>query len=289
MTIVTNRSTLESRISALFPKLSNSRRKLARFVLDNSLSVAFASATELGEQVGVSAATVVRFCQILGYEGYPELQLDVRAGIPTYLRAVQRLERGDGKVNQDELINRVFDLDSQNIRRTAGALSADRFEAAVVALSKASDILVVGSGLSAAPVLYLSHSLNVMGLNARAVTDGGIPLATELVKLNSSSVLVAFSVWRYVAATVHAMDRAAGAGAIRIAISDSAVSPLAQRADFAFQVAAHGAAHSLSITAAMSLVNAFVAALACARPEQTAHALREIDSAYREGRLLIED
>lgn len=286
---VSDGHSLESRIAAVFPQLSGSRRKLARFVLDNGLFVAFASASELGEQVGVSAATVVRFCQTLGYEGFPEFQLNVRATIPTYLRAVQGLERGDGRLSQDELTKRVFDLDCQNIRRTAELLPSDRFQAAVAALSKASDILVIGAGLSAAPVVYFGHSLNVMGLNARTVTGGGIPLAAELVKLKPTSVLVAFSIWRYVAETVRAMDRAASAGATRIAISDSVVSPLAQRADLAFQVATPGAAHSLSITAAISLVNAFVAALASARPEETARALREIDSAYREGKLVIAD
>ena len=285
--IVSNGSSLESRITAVSPRLSGSRMKLARFVLDNNLLVAFASATELGEKVGVSAATVIRFCQILGYEGYPEFQLDLRASIPAYLRAVQRLEKGDGNASQDVPFNRVFELDSQNIRRTAGALPVDRFNAAVSAIAGASDILIVGSGISAAPAVYFGHLLNTMGLDARTVTSGGIPLATELVKLKSSSVMVAISVWRYIAETVLAADRAARAGATLIVISDSAVSPLAQRADYAFQTVTLGAAHSRSITAAMTLVNAFVAALADARPEETARALREIDSAYRDARLLI--
>ena len=250
---------------------------------------AFASATELGEQVGVSPATVVRFCQTLGYEGYPEFQLDLRASIPTYLRAIQRLEKGDGKFSEEGGFNRVFELDSQNIRRTLEVLPTERFDAAVAALSKASDILIVGSGISAAPAVYFSHLLNTMGLDARAVTCGGIPLATELVKLKPSSVLVGIAVWRYVAETVLAMGRAAHAGATRIAFSDSPVSPLAQRADYAFHIVTLGAAHSRSITAAMALVNAFTCALADARPEETARALREIDSAYRDASLLSAD
>jgi len=262
---------------------------LAQFVVDNSLFAAFASASELGEQVGVSPATVIRFCQSLGYEGYPEFQLDIRASIPTYLRAVQLLDKGEGRSTREVGFSRVFELDSQNIRRTAETLPADRFEAAVATLSRATDILIVGAGISSAPAVYFAHLLNTVGLNARAITSGGIPLATELVKLRSSSVLVAISVWRYVAETILAMDRAARAGATRIAISDSPVSPLAQRADYAFHVVTPGAGHSRSITAAMTLVNAFISALADARPEETAGALREIESAYRDASLLSID
>jgi DNA-binding MurR/RpiR family transcriptional regulator len=287
--IASNGSSLESRIAAVSPKLGKSRMKLARLVLDDKLFVAFASARELGEKVGVSAATVIRFCQALGYDGYPEFQLDMRAAIPAHLRAVHRLEKGDGQVDQDVLSNRVFELDSQNIQRTAEALPADRLEAAVAAICKANDILVVGSGITAAPAVYFGHLLNSMGLNARAVTCGGIPLARELVKINSSSVVVAISIWRYVAEIVLVMDHATSAGATRIAISDSPVSPIAQRADFAFQAVTLGVAHSRSITSVMTLVNAFIAALADARPEETARALRDLDSLYRNAKLLVAD
>jgi DNA-binding MurR/RpiR family transcriptional regulator len=126
-----------------------------------------------------------------------------------------------------------------------------------------------------------------MGLNARYILASGIPLALELTALKSTSVLVAISVWRYVAETVLAMERAEGAGATRIAITDSLVSPIAQRADYAFQVATDGVAHSLSLTSMLSLINAFVAALSLERPEETARALRDVDAAYRQGKLVL--
>ena len=76
-----NTAPLENRITTIFPTLSRAHQKLARLILDNGLFVAFASAAELGKQVGVSNATVVRFCQALGYDGYPELQAAVRANL----------------------------------------------------------------------------------------------------------------------------------------------------------------------------------------------------------------
>lgn len=280
-------TSLENRITSVFSELSRSQRELARLVLDNGLFVAFASAAELGEKAGVSAATVVRFCQTLGYEGYPELQAAVRANLPTYVHKVQQMEQGRAVLDKDQVAVRVFELDTQNLNRTAESLNLERFSAAVAALGKASDILVVGAGLSAGPALYLAHSLKVMGLDVRAVLNGGIPLALELVRLKPTSLLVGISVWRYVAETVSAMERAQSIGATRIAITDSIVSPLAQRADYAFQVATDGAAHALSLTSMMALINAFIAALSFARPEETARALREVDAAYRQGKLLM--
>lgn len=280
-------ATLESRIKAALPGISRSNQKLARFILENGLFVAFASATELGDKTAVSAATVVRFCQSLGYEGYPELQSAVRAGLPTYLAKVQRLEKQHPQLDKAQAPERVFELDLQNLKRTFESLDSERFAGAVAALGQAGEILVVAGGISAAPALYFAHSLKVMGLNARSVLNGGIPLALELVSLKRSSLLIGIGVWRYVAETVSAMQAAQKVGATRIAITDSLVSPLAQRADYAFQVATDGAAHALSLTGMMALMNAFIAALSIERPEETERALRELDTAYRERKLLV--
>lgn len=277
---------LEQRITSAFTEMSHAHQQLARYILDNGLFVAFASAAELGDKVSVSAATVVRFCQTIGYAGYPELQAAVRVMLPTYVHKVQQMKQGRGIIGKREIARRVFELDAQNLDRTSESLNLEHFQTAVAALAKASAVLVVAGGLSAGPALYLAHSLQVMGFNARAVLNGGIPLALELAHLKPTSVLVGISVWRYVAETVQAMERAQSIGAARIAITDSLVSPLAQRADYAFQAATDGAAHALSLTGAMSLINAFIAALSFARPAKTARALREVDAAYRAGKVL---
>lgn len=283
-----NAAPLENRITDIFPRLSQAHQRLARFILDNGLFVAFASAGKVGEKTAVSAATVVRFCQLLGYGGYPDLQAAVRAKLPTYVHKVQQIEQTRGSVSTKDIAPRVFELDARNLSRTIDSLNPNRFWSAIRAIAKASDILIVAGGLSTGPALYLAHSLTVMGLEARAALNGGIPPTLELVHLKPTSVLIGISVWRYVADTVAAMEHAQSVGATRIAITDSLVAPIAQRADYAFQIATEGAAHSLSLTSTLALMNAFVAALSFTRPKQTARALRQVDTAYRRGKLVLE-
>lgn len=283
-----NAASLEDRITQLFPHLSRSHQRLARFILANSLFVAFASAAELGEKAGVSNATVVRFCQALGYAGYPELQAAVRTNLPTYVHKVQQIEHTRGRTNPDNIPQRVFERDTHNLNSTLNVLDQERFEAATRAIARASNILVVAGGLSAGPALYLAHSLTVMGFDARAALNGGIPLALELLRLEPKSVLIGISVWRYVADTVAALEHAQRSGATRIAITDSLVAPIAQHANYAFQIATEGVAHSLSLTSVLALINAFVAALAFTRSKQVARALRQVDAAYRRGKLVLE-
>lgn len=279
---------LETRITANFDKLSPKQQALARLILDNRYYASFASAAEIGEKVGASAATVVRLCQALGYEGLPDLQEAIRQELPTYLTAVERLERRlslpqyNGAVPQ-----RVFATDIRNLQRTANKLSEATLEQAVQLLVSAHEILVVGSGIAAAMAHFLAYSLQVIGYRARVIPNGGIALAVNLAHLTDEDVVIGISVWRYVRSTVRALEYARSQGARIIAITDSIVSPLARQADLTFEVATEGTAHSLSMTALTALINTLVAGVSLHDPERTRAALRRVERQVQADELLL--
>lgn len=272
---------LETRITAAYDSLTPKQQTLARFILDNRYFASFASASELGAKVDASAATVIRFCQTLGYDGLPGLQEAIRIGLPSYLTAVAQLEQRLTLLpNSSDVPQHVFAIDAQNIQRTAGAIDHAIFEAAVSRLAAAHEIIVVATGVTAAAGLFLAYSLEVIGLRAQAVLDGGVSQAVTLTHLGAEDVVVGLGVWRYVRSTVDALHQAKDQGATVIAITDSIVSPLARHADYAFEVATEGAMHSLSMTGVMSLINALVAATSIVDPARTSRALQRIDRQF---------
>ncbi|MFQ5340346.1 MAG: MurR/RpiR family transcriptional regulator [Anaerolineae bacterium] len=280
--------TLEERIRASLDGFSGKQRRLARFVLENKYFVSFASAGEVGDKVDASAATVVRFAQGLGYEGFSELQATIREELPSYLTTVERMqERLTTPPAADDIPQQVFHTDITNLQRTASRLSAQQLDAVLEEIVRADHILVVGSGLSTVPALFLAHSLKVIGFDARAALDGGLSLAVDTAQLGVDTLLIAIDLWRYVRSTVEAVYAARQQGAPVVAITDSVVSPLAQAADYAFEVATDGVTHSLSPTATIALINVLIAALSYRVPEQSMDALRRVDTAYRKRNLLI--
>jgi len=280
--------TLEERIRASLDGFSGKQRRLARFVLENKYFVSFASAGEVGDKVDASAATVVRFAQGLGYEGFSELQATIREELPSYLTTVERMqERLTTPPAADDIPQQVFHTDITNLQRTASRLSAQQLDAVLEEIVRADHILVVGSGLSTVPALFLAHSLKVIGFDARAALDGGLSLAVDTAQLGADTLLIAIDLWRYVRSTVEAVYAARQQGVPVVAITNSAVSPLAQAADYAFEVATDGVTHSLSPTATIALINVLIAALSYRVPEQSMDALRRVDTAYRERNLLI--
>lgn len=285
---MTNNSELQRRISANFETLSPKQQTLARLILDNRYFASFASAAEIGEKVDASAATVVRFCQALGYEGLPNLQEAIRQELPSYLTAVERLERRLIVPEvEGEIAQRTFATDTQNLQRTANAIPAATVDAVVDLLCTAREVVVVAAGVAAAPAFFLAYSLQVIGLRARSVLEGDVALSVNTAHLGAEDVVVGISVWRYVRSTVDVLALARKNGARTVAITDSIVSPLARESEFAFEVATEGVAHSLSMTATMSLLNALIAGVSLHDPARTRQALQRVDRQFLERGLLI--
>jgi DNA-binding MurR/RpiR family transcriptional regulator len=280
--------TLEERIASKIDDLSPKHKEIARFMLDNRYFMSFVSASQAGEKNGTSAATIVRFAQALGYEGYPELQEALRGELPTYITSVTRMQRRmHAEKPPASTTQEVFYTDIKNLEQTAGSLSEDSLNAAVEKIAAARRILVIGAGLSFAPAIFLSHSLKVMGFDVIAVQGEGLQAAVELARMRSDDLLVAIDLWRYVRMTVNAVSKAKEVGAPVIVMTDSVVSPLTHQADIAFEVATQGVAHSLSTTALMSLLNVIVARLADRLPDQVFEALQRVDAMYRSNDLLL--
>ncbi len=279
---------LKERIAAIHQDLSPKHRTLARIMMDNPVFVSFASAEQVGTKVGASAATVVRFAQTLGYAGFSELQSSIREQIPSYLTAIERIQqRLTTSPTSAATPQHVFQTDIRNIERTARSLSAETLARAVQDIARAGKILVLGAGLSASPAVYLAHSLRVIGYETRVSTDGGLSLAAEIAAIQGGELLIVIGLWRYAQSTVRAASLAKQNGARILAITDSSLSPLAEIADHAFEVATEGVAHSLSVTALLSLLNVLIAALSEHQPEQTISSLQRVDAAYRDFKLII--
>lgn len=283
---------VREQILAAFNDLSPKQRQLARFFLDNEEVVAFASANEIGEQAGASAATVVRFCRALGYQGYTDLQAAIRAQFPQYRTFVQKLaehmSNGEAAFNRN-LPAQIAQTNTENIQNSLSRVSDAELVSAVNSIVAAKRIRIFGSGVSAAAAVFAEHSLTTLGFSARAYPNGGLAQVMEISHLGRQDVVIAISVWRYLRSTVDAVKAAQAAGSTCIVFTDSPVAPIAAMADHVFVANIEGAMHSRSITGILSLIDLISAAIVARRPQKSMEALQRIDSLYRQGGMLWSD
>lgn len=287
---MTPTSSPREHILANFPNLSPKQRRLARYLIDHEDVVAFASTSQIAEQTGTSAATVVRFCQVLGYEGYPDLQAAVRSQFPQYRTAVQKLaERITNGNLAEHLPAQIAQANINNIQKTLSHVSDSVLAGAAAAIIRARHVHIFGSGLSAAAAISAEHALSVLGFVAQACTEGGVSQLFEISRLTDQDLVIVISAWRYLRNTVEAAEAARAAGATCIAITDSPVAPVATLADYVFITDIEGAVHSRSLTGILSLIDLISAAIVAERPQESMESLQRIDTLYQDNDLLRSD
>ena len=139
---------LIQRLNQSGKKLSKSHKRIAEYIVAHYDKAAFMTASKLGEYVGVSESTVVRFADALGYEGYPQLQKALQELIRHRLTASQRFEMST-EMPQSMVLSRVLKADMQNIRNTLDINDESVFDSVVGLMRNAEHIYILGLRSSA--------------------------------------------------------------------------------------------------------------------------------------------
>ena len=106
-----------------YKTMSKGQKLLARYTMENYPKVAFMTASKLGETVGVSESTVVRFANALGFSGYPKFQDALQELIKTKLTTVERVEMANRDYSKDsKILENVLKTDIDNIKETMDSL-----------------------------------------------------------------------------------------------------------------------------------------------------------------------
>ncbi|MBQ3169917.1 MAG: MurR/RpiR family transcriptional regulator [Clostridia bacterium] len=281
-----NAQELLQRLNHSGKRLSKSHRRIAECIVSHYDKAAFMTASRLGEYVGVSESTVVRFAAALGYDGYPQLQKALQELIRHRLTATQRLEM-TGDMGHAQVLNKVLKTDIQNIRSTLDELDLNTFDSVIESMLQARNIYVLGLRASAPLAEFLGHYLNFIFPNVHTVTSGVSDVFEQVARINDEDVLLGISFPRYTSHTVKAMKFARSRGATLIAITDGPLSPLHTEANYCLMAKSDMASFVDSMAAPLSLINALIVALSQRRRTQVAEYFQKMEEIWNEYRVYL--
>lgn len=276
-----NAQELIQRLNHSGKKLSKSHRRIAECIVSHYDKAAFMTASRLGEYVGVSESTVVRFASALGYDGYPQLQRALQELIRHRLTASQRFEM-TSDMDQSQVLSKVLKADMQNIRSTIDELDESVFENVVQSLLQARNIYVLGQRSSAPLAQFFAHYLDFVFSNVRLVTSGVSDIFEQIARIGEDDVLVGISFPRYSSRTVDAMQYAKSRGAQLVAITDGPLSPLHAVSDLCLTAKSDMASFVDSMVAPLSLINALIVALSQCKRQQVAAYFEQMENIWDE-------
>lgn len=281
-----NAQELLQRLNHSGKRLSKSHRRIAECIVTHYDKAAFMTASKLGEYVGVSESTVVRFAAALGYDGFPQLQKALQELIRHRLTATQRLEM-TGDMGHAQVLNKVLKTDIQNIRTTLDELDLATFDAVIESILQARNLYVLGLRASAPLAEFFGHYLNFIFPNVHTVTSGVSDVFEQIARISDEDVLIGISFPRYTSHTVKAMKFARSRGTTLIAITDGPLSPLHAEANLCLMAKSDMASFVDSLAAPISLINALIVALSQRRRTQVTDYFDKMENIWSEYRVYL--
>ena len=273
-----------------YKRFSKGQKKLADFIRDDYDKAAFLTAARMGEEVGVSESTVVRFAMALGYEGYPEFQKALGELVRTKLNSIQRMEVTYGRISQGEILSTVLQSDIEKIKLTMNAIDHEAFEMAVDTILNADKIYVVGIRSCAPLASFLSFYLNLICENVVAVhTNSSSEIFEQLIRINRKDVIIGISFPRYSMRTLKSLEFASNRKAKVITLTDSVHSPMTLYSSCNLIARSDMASIVDSLVAPLSVVNALVVALCMKKQQDVITTLETLEDIWDEYQVYSKD
>ena len=271
-------------IEASYHTFSKGQRRIADYVCENYDKAVSMTAARLGETVGVSESTVVRFAAELGFKGFPQFQKALKELVKKRLSSVQRVTLTyDRLTNGDDFVSAVIHDDIRNLNATLQMVDKQAFSEAVDLIEHARKIYIVGGRscdmLASFFAYYLSFIMDQVHLvSSDSVTES----LEEIYRINDKDVVIGISFPRYSVKTQQTMAFAKNRDARIIAITDGMQSPLVQYADCSIYARSDMVSFVDSLVAPLSVINALLAAISIRNKDSVTETLEAMETMCNE-------
>lgn len=271
------------RIEEKYAKMSKGQRRLADYVCKNYDKAVFLTAAKLGETVGVSESTVVRFAIQLGYKGYPGFQKALEELVRNKLNSIQRMEVTYGRISQSEILETVLHSDIEKIKQTLSVIDHKAFDLAIDTILSAKRIYVIGIRSCAPLASFLGFYLNLICENVTTVaTNNSSEIFEQLIRINEKDVIIGISFPRYSMRALKALEFASNRKAKVITLTDSIHSPMNLYSSCNLIARSDMASIVDSLVAPLSVINALVVALCMKKQKEVVSTLETLEQLWGE-------
>lgn len=272
---------LLDRIDSALGGLSKRQKMIAEYIIDHYDKAAYMTASKLGETVGVSESTVVRFAGEIGYDGYPELQKAMQEMIRDKLTSVQRIDVASDRINYEDVLSSVLNQDIKLIKKTMEENNNDSFVRAVDSIVNARTIYIFAVKSSFALARFLGYYFELIFGNVKIIeTTSKTQMYEQLFRIDKQDVMIGISFPRYSSSTMEAMQFASQQGAHVIAITDSMTSPVTKISDCVLIAKSDMASVVDSLVAPLSLINALIVATVEQKRDEVTQTFKQLESIW---------
>lgn len=255
--------------------LTAMERKAIEILLNDLGKTVFLSGTQMAELCGVSAASMTRIAQKLGYEKLSNFKEELNELYKKSVSSPEMFQDFMSGKEMNETAKRTISNDLANIAMMEKMLDKDALEEAACAIANTRKVYVIGMFSSEVVVRAFCHYLWRLGINYSEFMGVGLSKRIEYSDMQPGDVLIAISSQRVFKEIVDSVETAKAHGLTTIAITDNYTNPLACLSDNVFIAPVKGYALDCTHAATLVLVNVIANIVAAKNPEKVARILKE--------------
>lgn len=255
-------------------RLTPTQRRIAHCLVEHAAKAAYLSAAEVADLAGVSQPSVTRFAMALGYSGYPALRRELRE-----LTSGGDAPEGPGERNAMQL---AVQAEAEHLGRLHDQLARlDDVQRAAELLAASRPLPVLGLRAAAPLAGYFGYFAAKVHPDVRVLDTGGTELLDRLdqARAAGATALLAVVLPRYPRESLEVLHEARSGGCAVVAITDSAVSPVAEAADVVLPAAVGTQLVFDLHTGPMAMAMVLLQAMCDAAPEPAQRRLEEFEAA----------
>ena len=275
------------KIKLEYDHFTPAQKAIAEFIIHHPESLLFMSISEMAEKAQVSMASIVRFCNVLGFDGYTQLikegQLEIQSQLTTLgrfnitqnLRSTQIFQ--ESKSWGDSAFSRILSHEIENLNRLAETIKVEDFNKAVKLIEMADRILVLGCMASASLAAHMGRMLCKVIPEVDVVDSDGILDSAKFLRLTPRSVVFVIAFPRYPSVTLRLAKTAVERGCHIVSITDSHLSSISGLGELTFHIRVGIPSFVDAYAAPLTFINSLCTEVAETYPLPSQAALTEFD------------
>ena len=228
--VLLSKSVLQ-KIKGMRHQFSLVETKIADYVAASPFRMIRKSTEEIADASGTSQASIIRFCQKLGYTGIKELKIILAqevGNLPPKALVSTALP------GESDFVTEMLHQSIEGLQRSIATLDRKMLDAAIHAIAKARIVDIYGAGESYVVAKDLQLKLRRLGIIANVDPNPHLQ-AISATSLKAGDVAVGISFSGCTKDTLDALEFASESRATTIAITNFAEFPLAENADIVLE------------------------------------------------------
>lgn len=244
------------RLAVVAADLPKRLRQCAEYIAANTDRIAVSTVADMAAGADVPPSALIRFCQIIGFSGFSEMQKLFRdayaPGLPDYSTRLKNL-KNSGTGSPSALLGEFIEAGRLSLESLAKSCDEVALAQAVTLLAGADTVHIIGLRRAFPVSTYLAYMFEKMAVPA--MLHDGVGSLDHRHAMRRGDAVVAITFSPYSEETLTLAQDARDRGLPVVAMTDRMTSPVARLCDAVLIVPEvdFGAFRSLSATIAMAI------------------------------------